>query len=183
MKAIFLLILSFLAMSLSPSSRAAEPPSPMKPALELAIDMPQSVVRSSEGFSLFVTFRNGNTNSLLLNGGMLLGNGSQIWKNLEAELKTVSGQRIPITLGWGVHGVAGRIYFLGVPLRTGSSYTLSVRPRDYLIGNGKRLKPDKYEIRFVYRGSQSPYRDSTQMPACWEGEAWSNTLRFEVLPE
>jgi hypothetical protein len=43
--------------------------------------------------------------------------------------------------------------------------------------------PGKYEIHFIYRGRQSPYRDSTQMPACWEGELHSNTLKFEVIAE
>ncbi len=77
--------------------------------------------------------------------------------------------------------MAGRIYFLGLPSRAGSSYRLVVKANDYFVGTGERLKPGKYEIRCVYRGRQSPYRDSTQMPACWEGEAHSNKLKFEVL--
>lgn len=171
-----------LTTSLTLISWAAELPSQTK-SLQLVIEMPKAVVRTSEGVSLAVIFRNNGINSLLLNGGKLLGNGSQIWGSLQAELKSASGQQIPITLGWGVPGVAGRIYFLGVPLRAGSSYKLSVGPSDYLVGSGERMKPGRYEIRFVYHGQQSPYRDSTQMPACWEGEVWSNTLRFEVLPE
>jgi hypothetical protein len=173
-------------------SWAAEPPSPKKPGLELTIETPKNIFKSSEGVSFVMSFHNTNTDkpasdnhpsSLLLNGGELLGNGSQIWSSLEAELKSATGQRMPMTLGWGVPGVAGRIYFLGVPLRAGSSYKLPVNANDYLIGTGERLKPGTYEIRCVYRGRQSPYRDSTQMPACWEGEVHSNTLKFEVLAE
>jgi hypothetical protein len=58
-----------------------------------------------------------------------------------------------------------------------------VNAKDYYVGNGERLKPGKYEISFIYSGRQSGYRDSTQMPACWEGEARSNTLKFEVRAE
>jgi len=171
-------------------SSAAEAQSPRKPALELTIETPKTILKSPEGVSFVISFHNTNTdkpasdnsaNNLLLNGGELLGNGSQIWSSLEAELKSDTGQRIPMALGWGVPGVAGRIYFLGVPLRTGSSYRLPVSASDYLIGTGEHLKPGKYEIRCVYRGRQSPYRDSTQMPACWEGEVHSNILKFEVL--
>jgi hypothetical protein len=162
------------------------------PALELTIETPKNIVKSSEGVSFIISFHNKNTdkpasdnsaNNLLLNGGELLGNGSQIWSSLEAELKSETGQRIPMALHWGVPGVAGRIYFLGVPLRAGSTYKLPVGSNDYMVGTGERLKPGKYEIRCVYRGRQSHYRDSTQMPACWEGEAQSNTLKVEVLAE
>jgi hypothetical protein len=183
MKSVSIFSFAFLAIISSQFSRAAEDSSPPKPALELAIDTPKNVVRSSEGVAFTLSFNNQSANDLLLNGGELLGNGSQIWSSLEAELKSEDGQRIPMILGWGVPVIAGRIYFLGVPLRARSRHTLSVEARDYLAGSGKRLKAGKYEIRFVYRGIQSPYRDSTQMPACWEGEVWSNTLRFEVLPE
>jgi hypothetical protein len=178
--------------SLSLMSFAAEPQSPRKPALELTIETPKNIFKSPEGVSFVISFHNTNTdkpasdnsaNNLLLNGGELLGNGSQIWSSLEAELISETGQRIPMTLGWGVPGVAGRIYFLGVPLRAGSSYKLPVSAGDYLIGTGERLKPGKYEIRCVYRGRQPPYRDSTQMPACWEGEVHSNTSKVEVLAE
>jgi hypothetical protein len=151
--------------------------------LDLTIGAAKTISKSSEGVSFIVSFRNDSANDLLLNAGQLLGNGSQIWSSLEAELKNETGQRIPLTLGWRVPGVAGRIYFLGLPLRARSSYTLSVSADDYLVGAGERLKPGKYEICFVYRGRQSKYRDSTQMPACWEGEVQSNTLKFEVLAE
>jgi len=172
-----------VAGSLSLISRAAELPNQKKAALELALETPKSVLKSSEGVSFTVFFHNNSTNHLLLNGGELLGNGSQIWSSLEAELKSETGLRIPMSLGWGVPGVAGRIYFLGLPLRAGSSYKLSVSAHDYLAGAGERLKPGKYEIRFVYRGRQSDYRDSTQMPDCWQREAQSNVVKFEVLGE
>jgi hypothetical protein len=162
---------------------AAELPSQKESALKLTIEKVKTISGSSDGVSFSVSFHNSSPTNLLLNTGGLLGNGSQIWSSLKAELKTEGGQRLPMTLGWGVPGVAGRIYFLGVPLRSGSSYVLPVKEKDYYVGTGDRLKPGKYEIYFVYRGQQSDYRDSTQMPACWEGQAQSNTLKFEVMAE
>jgi hypothetical protein len=153
------------------------------PALELRVETPKMGFKSSEGVSFTVSFHNDGTTNVLLNGGKLLGNGAQIWDSVTAELKTEDGQRIPMTLGWQVPGIGGRIYFLGVPLRPGGSFALPVGARDYYVGTGERLKPGKYEVCFVYRGQQSEYRDSTQMPACWEGEARSNTLKFEVLAD
>ena len=152
-------------------------------ALELTVEMSKTILKSSEEVSFTVIFHNNSTNNLLLNAGQMLGNGSQLWSSLEAELKDEAGQRIPMTLHWGGGAVAGRIYFLGLPLRAGSSYKLLVDPNDYYVGVGERIKPGKYEINFLYHGKQSPYRDSTQMPACWEGEVQSNTLKFEVLAE
>ncbi len=149
-------------------------------ALELTIETPKTVLKSSEGVSFVVTLHNNSTTNLLLNCGIVLGNGSQSWDSVEAELKNEDGQRIPMTLYWGVSAVAGRIYFLGLPLYAGSSYELLVSSNNFRDGKGERLKPGKYEINFIYHGKQSPCRDSTQMPACWEGEVRSNTLKFEV---
>jgi hypothetical protein len=152
-------------------------------ALELTIETPKTVLKSSEGVSFTVIFHNNSTNNLLLNAGQMLGNGSQLWDSLEAELKNEAGQRIPMILHWGGGSVSGRVYFLGLPLHAGSSYKLLVSPNDYYVGAGERLKPGKYEINFIFHGKQSPRRDSTEMPACWEGEAHSNTSKIEVLAE
>ena len=119
--------------------------------------------------------------NLLLNGGALLGNGAEIWSSIVRSFHAADGQRLPLSLGWGVPGVAGRIYFLGVPLRAGSAYTVSVTPRDYYVGKSERLAAGIYELACTYTGVQSSYRDSTQLPRCWEGLATSNTARVEVI--
>ncbi len=163
-----------------------------EPLLELTIAMAGPRIKASYGVPFVITFHNrspdqfafgDSTNDLLLNGGELLGNGAQVWSNVAAEIKSEAGVAIPVELHWGVPGVAGRVYFLGVPLRAGSSYQLAVRARDFMIGSDETLKSGKYEMRCVFHGRQSAYRDATQMPACWEGEVWSNTLKFEVVPD
>lgn len=170
-------------VTLSFSAWGAQLPEQNSPGLMLSIETSKPLVQRAEGLAFTIMFKNNSPTNLLLNGGELLGNGAQIWSSLAAELKSENGQTIPIRLSWGVPGVAGRVYFLGVPLRPGSSYRLPVNARDYLVGTGERLAPGKYALRCVYRGRQSSHRDLTQMPGCWEGELHSNVLRFEVLPD
>jgi hypothetical protein len=151
--------------------------------LTLTMEASKGSGKNSEGISFTLVFHNNGTNNLLLDAGQMLGNGAQLWESLQAELNDEAGQKIPVALHWGAPAVAGRIYFLGIPLRAGSSYKLLVTPNDYYVGSGERLKPAKYEIRFVYHGRQSSFRDATQMPACWEGEVYSNALKVEVPGE
>ena len=149
-------------------------------AVELTLEMSKNTFRTAEGLSFTVSFHNNTNSNLLLNGGALLGNGAQIWSGLETELKNERGERVSMTMGLGVP-VTGRIYFLGLPLHAGSSYTLFVGNHDNFAGPIGVLEPGKYELRCIYHGRQSPYRDSTQLPPCWEGEARSNTLHLKVL--
>lgn len=169
-----------LPASLSLMSSSGAPPIQSGSALELTIETDEGIIDSSETVSFTICFRNVSTNNLLLNGGVLLGNGNQVWSSLKTELKNESGQQIPMTLG--MEGpVTGQAGFLGVPLSAGSSYKLLVSVRDHPAGSTAHLKPGKYEILCTYHGQQSPYRDSTPLPACWEGKVQSNILRIKVL--
>ena len=169
-----------------PDSLSQVPPSEPPPAagssggLEISLEAPETTFRTTGGIAFVVCFQNNTSTNLLLNGGAMLGNGVQIWNNLEAELKSETGQRIPMSLSMGIP-MTGRVYFLGVPLRSGSHYRLLVGARDNLAGSNGVLNPGKYELRCLYHGRQSPYRDSTQLPPCWEGEVQSSTLHIKVL--
>jgi hypothetical protein len=151
--------------------------------LQLVVDVDKSPYRAGEEPSFRISFRNSGNDNLLLNGGELLGNGAEIWSAIRCEFRAADGQRWPLSLGWGVPGIAGRIYFLGVPLRAGGSYTISVTPKDYYLGKSEHLGAGIYGLSCTYTGAQSPpgYRDSTQLPLCWEGLATSNSARVEVL--
>ncbi len=192
-----------MAAGLSLTARAAEQIIAEKAPLALSIEMPKSVLKRSERVPFVVTFRNTNIHklssgsessdeasararentaqNLLLNGGRMLGNRSEMWTSLKIELKTESGELVPVTLGWQVPGVAGRVYPLAVPLRAGSSYSLRVNADDYWANGNRPLLPGKYAIRFIYRGEQ--FVDRAALPPCWEGEVSSNLLNFEVLPD
>jgi hypothetical protein len=149
--------------------------------LQLIVEVDAERYHVGENPSFKISFRNSGKENLLLNGGELLGNGAEIWSTIKCEFQAAAGQRLPLSLGWGVPGVAGRIYFLGVPLRAGSAYTISVTPKDYYVGEGERLAAGIYELACTYTGMQSSYRDSTQLPRCWEGLVTSNTARVEVI--
>jgi len=149
--------------------------------LQLVIEVDAQRYRVGENPSFKISFRNSGKGNLLLNGGELLGNGAEIWSTIKCEFQAAAGQRLPLSLGWGVPGVAGRIYFLGVPLRAGSAYTVSVTPKDYYVGKSERLAAGIYELACTYTGVQSSYRDSTQLTRCWEGLGTSNTARVEVI--
>jgi hypothetical protein len=149
--------------------------------LQLVVEVAAQRYRVSENPSFKISFRNSGDQDLLLNGGELLGNGAEIWSSIKCDFQSAAGQRLPLSLGWGVPGIAGRIYFLGVPLRAGSGYTVSVTPKDYYVGKSEHLAAGTYGLACTYTGAQSIHRDSTQLPRCWEGLATSNTARVEMV--
>ena len=149
--------------------------------LQLVVEVEKSPYRAGEDPSFRISFRNSGKDNLLLNGGELLGNGAEVWSAIKCEFQAAGGQRLPLSMGWGVPGVAGRIYFLGVPLRAGSSYTISVSPKDYYLGKSEHLGAGIHGLACTYTGVQSSHRDSTQLPLCWEGLTTSNTARLEVI--
>jgi hypothetical protein len=150
--------------------------------LRLGVEVEGAVYREGENPSFRISFRNLGRENLLLNGGSLLGNGQEVWSAVACEFRARDGQRWPLSLHWGVAMVSGRIYFLGLPLRPGASYTIAVTPRDYFVGKGEHLRSGNYGLTCTYTGAQSPYRDSTQLPPCWEGIATSHAVEVEVRP-
>ena len=149
--------------------------------LQLVLDVDKGPYRVGEDPSFRVSFRNSGRDNLLLNGGSLLGNGAQVWSAISCEFHAADGQPLPLSMSWGVGVVGGRMYFLGVPLRAGGSYTISVTPKDYFFSKGPHLDAGIYGLVCTYTGTQSRYRDLTQLPQCWEGLTMSNTARVEVF--
>lgn len=148
--------------------------------LQLVVDVDSTRVATGENPSFAITFRNNGEDNILLNGGALLGNGAQDWSAIDCEFRRADGQLLPLSMGWRIPGVAGRIYFLGVPLRTRSSYTISVAPGDYYLPKGEPLVAGVYGVTCTYTGAQSRHRDRPQLPLCWEGRITSNTGKLVV---
>jgi hypothetical protein len=148
--------------------------------LRLLVELNVQRYSVGENPSFRVSVHNSGKENLLLNGGELLGNGAEIWSSISCEFQTSTGQRLPLSLGWGVPRVGGRIYFLGVPLRPSSTYTVVVTPKDYYVPKIEHLAVGVYDLSCTYAGAQSVYRDSTQLPRCWEGVVTSNTARVEI---
>lgn len=150
--------------------------------VQIVVEVAKNTYRSGQDPSFTISLRNSGRQNLLLNGGELLGNGQEIWSSLTCEFRDSGERRVPLKMSWGVSHVGGRIYFLGVPLRAGSSYTIGVTPRDYFLGKGEHLQAGVYGLACTYSGAQSAFRDATQLPACWEGVVTSNAARVEIIP-
>ena len=146
--------------------------------LELKLSGNKVYYRSEEPIYFNATLHNLSEKGILLNGGELLGNGNQIWSSLKCSLfnKSKPKKKHPLFLNIHSSPIGGRIYFLGIPLGPRSRYKLSINT----VGNN--IPIGNYEISCTYEGKQSPYRDSTQLPKCWEGTASSNIFSFEVAP-
>ena len=94
--------------------------------VEIGITPQSRVFDAADGLRFRVTLRNTGAKALLLNGGLLLGNGRQAWQAITCALHPKTGAQIRLDLHWQVGPVGGRIYFLGVPLRPGDAHTLAV---------------------------------------------------------
>ncbi len=158
---------------------AAEPaPGPVRMEIELA----KSEVVAGETPTFRLSLRNVGHENLLLNGGFMLGNGKQSWSSIQCVFRSTSGQEVPLALHWGVSSVGGRVYFLGLPLRPGDKHSIEVAPRDYYVQFGKPLSVGTYELQCSYHGAESQFRERTELPPCWEGQAVAQPVRFEVRP-
>ena len=138
---------------------------------------------SKEAVSFKVAIANVSEKDLLINAGMMLGNGAQIWDKLSLRLFDSHSREIPVQLHWRVPGIAGRIYFLGVPLRKHAEYHLAVDATDYFIGKGDAIGPGTYKIQASLKGGQSEHRANDQLPKFWEGAVISKPAAFEVVDE
>lgn len=173
-------VLQFLAVIVLLNGLALLPLSAqVKPnELEVVVEAARTAGDATHGIRFQITLRNTGSAPLLLNGGALLGNGRQGWSAVTCDLQSAAGATVPLGLHWQMGGVAGRVYFLGVPLRPGDSHTLTVTPADYFVGTP--LQPGRYQLRCTFTGKQSEFRDATQLPASWEGVATSTAVPIEI---
>lgn len=173
-------VLRFLAVTVLLGGVVVRPLSAQLKAneLDVVVEAARPTGDPTLGIRFQVTLQNTSSAPLLLNAGTLLGNGRQLWSALSCELRSAAGASVPLGLHWRVGGVAGRVYFLGVPLRPGDSHTVTVTPADYHVGSP--LQPGRYDLRCTFAGKQSDLRDATQLPAAWEGVAISNAVPIKI---
>lgn len=150
-------------------------------SVELTVRLTAATYRRGERPAFDLVLANRGPGSVLLNGGAMLGNGQQDWSAFTCTLRNASGDTHQLSLHWGVMMVGGRLYFLGVPLLSGASISIPVAPGHYFVNGLTALPADRYELTCRYFGTQSSLRDPTQLPPCWEGQATSTPVRFEVI--
>lgn len=149
-----------------------------RPDVEVVVTPAAQSFDTAEGLRFSITLRNTGAGPVLLNGGALLGNGRQGWHAIACVLHPSTGAGVHLGLRWQMGPVGGRIYFLGVPLRPGDSHTLTVTPADY--SRTEALQPGRYSLQCTFTGTQSTYRDTTEMPGCWEGVAVSKPVSIDI---
>jgi hypothetical protein len=171
---------AILAAVVSLGARSAPRQFPVARSVGLKVELTRPEIPAGETPAFRLLLRNEGADPLLLNGGSMLGNGKQIWSSIACAFRNPAGEELPLHLHWRVAAVGGRIYFLGLPLRSGDEHSILVSPGDYYVQVGTPLAAGTYELRCSYRGQQSEYRDRTQLPLCWEGYAVAPPVTFEV---
>jgi hypothetical protein len=145
--------------------------------LQLQVKPIKDVYAADDEVAFEVTFQNSGDKDVLLSAGEMLGNGAQLWDKVNLRLFNAAGAEIPVSLGWRVPGVAGRIYPLNLPLRAGSSYVLKIRSRDYFVNEGDKIARGKYSMTCTFKGT---HHEPSDLPPVWEKDVTSRSVSFEV---
>ncbi len=168
---------AFVAAGLMLSMTVLSESATAQAGLQVVVETADAAI-TPDGPRFQITLRNIGIVPLLLNGGEMLGNGQQVWNAVTCDLRSRDGAVIPLRLHWRVPGVAGRLYFLGVPLRPGDAHSLAITPSDYFVQTP--VPPGRHELRCTFTGEQSSVRDAMQLPACWEGAVTSEPVIVQI---
>ena len=130
-----------------------------------------------------VELTNSGNHDLILNLGMMLGNGRKQYPDA-IHLSLRNDQNTETLNLRGPALVAGRIDAFIVPLPKGARIILPINLADYWTHNQRKLKPGRYFLSAEYRGEAAQFVNlDTQgikaMP-CWLGRASSAEISFTV---
>lgn len=122
-----------------------------------------------------ITLRNVSDTPLLLNGGVVLGNGRHAWAAIGCTARGQQGRPVPIALHWQLGGVGGRMYTLGVALGPGDTRTIAVTPDDY--SQASTLPSGRVDLQCRFTGRPS---NGAEWPATWVGTVDSAPVQIEL---
>ena len=158
---------------------AVAPPALAQPPLPLQVVVtPAQQAMTAKHISFHITLRNVSQAPLLLNGGVVLGNGRHAWTAIDCTLRGRVGRPVPLELHWQLGGVGGRMYILGVALGPGDTRTIAVTPDDYSSPTSLALGPADLQCRFTGRPS-----NEAEWPRSWLGAAVSAPVEIEIINE
>jgi hypothetical protein len=153
-----------------------------KNAVSAEIDKPLQVVvvprqriMSGQALAFRIVLRNVGDAPLLLNGGGVLGNGRHAWSAVKCTVQAGAGRPLPLSLHWGLGGVSGRVYVLGLVLGPGDTHGIEVTPDDYWVATA--LPVGKATLQCEFTGSPS---DAAAWPATWVGTTSSAPVPIEL---
>ncbi len=148
------------------------------------------LTQKSDPFTLMASWVNAGPQALVLNIGMLLGNGrGQFPVLIRFQLTTPEGERRKLTPR-GPTATGGRIDPMIIPLPPGAMYTITLHLAEYGAPEDRTWRwawqPGSYTLTAPYIGRGVPVgttnldrRGMALMPY-WTGTVDSNTLRFTV---
>ncbi len=150
-------------------------------------------IRETSGSLLFeVRLHNTGDQDLILNLGMMLGNGRRQYPDaIHLRLSDQHGKTLMLDL-IGPAIIAGRMDPFVVPLPRGATFSFPVRLTDYISPKENvwkiDLAPGKYTLSAEYKGMAVPQRAANldmqgiALMPYWTGRAESKTLSFTVPP-
>ena len=154
-------------------------PAVAQPTLPLQVVVtPAQQAMTAKHIAFHITLRNVSDAPLLLNGGVVLGNGRHAWAAIDCTLRSRAGRPQPLGLHWQLGGVGGRMYTLGVALGPGDTRTIAVTPDDYSPPTPLARGPTELQCRFTGRPS-----NEAEWPQSWVGAAVSAPAEFDITNE
>jgi hypothetical protein len=144
------------------------------PPLQVVVAPAQRTMAAGQ-LSFRITLRNVSDTPLLLNGGVVLGNGRHAWAAIGCTARGRQGRPVPIALHWQLGGVGGRMYILGVALGPGDTRTIAVTPDD--VGQTSTLPSGRVELQCRFTGRPS---NEAEWPATWVGTVDSAPVQIEL---
>lgn len=155
------------------------------------LQMSLAVLKSDDdwGYPRFeVKFTNAGSDDLYLNLGFMLANGRvQLPSKIHLMLWDGDGRNRALDFGDKNYGaIGGRADDFAVPLRSGSSYTLTVRLDQFSSLATKefdlKLKPGHYGVSAWYQGTGAEHfntgSEGMVLMNFWKGKIQSNTCSF-----
>jgi hypothetical protein len=147
------------------------------------------LAEKDDPFTVTASLVNTGPQALVLNLGMMLGNGKGQFPNLiEFQLTTPEGELLNLTPRLG--GIAGRIDPMIVPMPSGATYSLRIDFSEFWAPPNRTwtsvLPAGAYTLTAQYTGRGVPFRTANldmkgvALMPYWTGTVKSNTLRFTI---
>jgi hypothetical protein len=172
------------------SEQVGSPLNAQEEGVALKMSIRASAPESTDSLRLHVTFENVNDKDVVLNLGMMLGNGKvHLPDAIRLELTDSGGHARELHFSDKRYpGIAGRVDDYVVPLRAGSAYTLKVSLKDFWCPKSKEftleLEPGRYSVRAAFTGKTAQYlngdTEGLKFMPYWTGELKSEVAQFHI---
>lgn len=137
--------------------------------------VPNRPVMAANDLGFRIVLRNVSDESLLLNGGRVLGNGYHAWTSIGCTVHPTQGRPVALALHWRLGGVGGRVYPLGLAFGPDDTHSIEVTADDYFQASALPEGKMTLQCRFTGRAM-----DPLEWPTTWTGSAASAPVTIEL---